>query len=63
MCREVSGKGTAKSIRAQKLRWLGNVERMEVGTVPRKIMEGRLFIGRRKGRHNLRWMHDVVECS
>jgi hypothetical protein len=33
---------------------------MEVGAMPRKIMEGRLFTGRRKGRPRLRWMDDVV---
>ena len=26
----------------------------------RKTMEGRLFVGRRKGRPRLRWMDDVV---
>jgi hypothetical protein len=33
---------------------------MEVGAMPRKMMEGRLFIGRRKGRPHLRWMDDVI---
>jgi hypothetical protein len=33
---------------------------MKVGAMPRKMMEGRLFIGRRKGRPRLRWMDDVV---
>jgi hypothetical protein len=33
---------------------------MEVGAMPRKMMEGRLFIGRRKGRPRFRWMDDVV---
>jgi hypothetical protein len=33
---------------------------MEVGAMPRKMMERRLFIGRRKGRPRLRWMDDVV---
>jgi len=28
--------------------------------MPRKMMEGRRFIGRRKGRPRLRWMDDVV---
>ena len=28
--------------------------------MPRKMMEGRLFVGRRKGRPRLRWMDDVV---
>jgi hypothetical protein len=33
---------------------------MEVRAIPRKIREGRLFIGGREGRHLLRWMYDVV---
>jgi len=44
----------------QTMRWLGHVKRMEVGAMLRKMMEGRLFIGRRKGRPRLRWMDDVV---
>ena len=28
--------------------------------MPRKMMEGRLFIGRRKGRPRLSWMDDVA---
>ena len=31
-----------------------------MGAMPRKMMEGRLFVGRRKGRPRLRWMDDVV---
>jgi hypothetical protein len=33
---------------------------MEVGAMPRKMTEGRPFIGRRKGRSRLRWMDDDV---
>jgi len=49
-----------KFIKAQRIRWLGHVKRMEKGAMPRKIMEGRLFIGQRRGRPHLRWMDDVV---
>ena len=49
-----------KFIKAPKIRWLGHVKRMEVGAIPRKMMEGRLFIGRRRGRPHLRWMDDVA---
>jgi len=49
-----------KFIKAQKIIWVGHVKRMEVGATPRKMMEGRLFIGRRRGRPRLRWMDDVV---
>jgi hypothetical protein len=44
----------------QSIRWLGHVKRKKVGVMPRKMMEGRLFIGRRKGRPRLRWMDDDV---
>jgi hypothetical protein len=33
---------------------------MEAGAMPRRMMEGRLFTGRRKGRPRLRWMDDAV---
>jgi hypothetical protein len=33
---------------------------MEAGAMPRRMMEGRLFTGRRKGRPRLRWMDDVL---
>ena len=49
-----------KFIKAQRIRWLGHVHRMEVGVMPRKMMEGRLFVRRRKGRPCLRWKNDVV---
>jgi hypothetical protein len=49
-----------KFIKARRIRLLGHVKRMEVGAMPRKMTEGRLFIGRRKGRPRLRWMDDVV---
>jgi hypothetical protein len=42
------------------MRMLGHVKRMEVGAMTRKVMEGRLFIGQRRGRPRLRWMDDVV---
>jgi len=36
---------------------------MEVGAMPRKMMEGRLFIGRRRGRPRLRWMDGVADLK
>jgi hypothetical protein len=33
---------------------------MEAGAMPRRMMEGRMFTGRMKGRPCLRWMDDVV---
>ena len=59
MTKSINGKDIAKFIKAQRIRWLGHVKRMEVGAMPRKMMEGRLFVGRR-GRPHLRWIDDVV---
>jgi len=39
---------------------LGHVKRMEEGAMPRKMTEGRLFVGRSKGRPRVRWVDDVV---
>jgi hypothetical protein len=50
----INGEDIVKFIKAQRIRWLGHVKRMEVGAMPRKMKEGRLFIGRRKGRPRLR---------
>jgi len=58
--RSINGKDIVKFIKAQKIRWLGHVQRMEVGAMPRKMMEGRLFIGRRRGRLCLRWIDDII---
>jgi hypothetical protein len=58
--RIINREDIVKFIKAQRIRWLGHVKRMEVAAMPRKIMEGRLFTGRRKGRRRLRWIEDVV---
>jgi len=58
--RSINGEDIVKFIKAQRIRWVGHVKRMEVGAMPRKAMEGRLFVGRRKGRPRLRWMDNVV---
>ena len=58
--RSINGEDIVKFIKAQRIRWMGHVTRMEVGAMPRKMLEGRLFIGRRKGRPRLRWMDDVA---
>jgi len=58
--RSINREDIVKFIKAQRIRRLGHVKRMEVGVMPRKMMERRLFIRRRIGRPRLRWMDDVV---
>jgi hypothetical protein len=56
----IKGEDIVKFIKVQRIRWLGHVKRMEAGALPRRMMEGRLFTGRRKGRPCLRWIDNVV---
>ena len=56
----IKGKDIVKFMKAQRIRLLGHVNTMEAGAMPRRMMEGRLFIGRRTGRPCLRWMDDDV---
>jgi hypothetical protein len=61
--RSINGEDTVKFIKAQRIRQLGHVKKMEVGAMSRKMTDGRLFIGRRKGRPRLRWMDDVADLK
>jgi hypothetical protein len=59
--RSINREDIVKFIKAQRIRWLGHLKRMEVAAMTRKMMEGRLFIGRRKGRPRLRWMEKTKD--
>jgi len=63
MNRSIKGQDIVKFIKSQRRRWLGYVKIMGVGVMPRKMMEERLFIGRRKGRPRLRWVDDVADLK
>ena len=58
--RFINEEDIVKFIKAQRIRWLGHVKRMEEGAMARKMVERILFVERRKGRPRLRWMGDVV---
>jgi len=58
--RSINREDIVKFIKARRIGWLGHANRMEVGVMPRKMMEGRLLIGGRRGRPRLRWMDDVT---
>jgi hypothetical protein len=49
----------ARFIRSQRLRWLGHVERMEDTAMPKRMMKGKLYSKRRKGRSRMIWLDDV----
>jgi hypothetical protein len=45
--------------KSQRIRWLGHVERTEDNAMPRRMLKGRLYSKRRKGRPRMRWLDDV----
>jgi hypothetical protein len=46
--------------KAQRIRWLGHVERMSEERMPKRMLKGKLFYGRRKGPAHTRWLDNVV---
>jgi hypothetical protein len=55
----LKGEDIIRFIKSQRIRWLGHVERMEDNAVLKRMLEGRLYSKRRKGRLRLRWLDDV----
>jgi hypothetical protein len=51
----LKGEDIVKFMKSQRIRWLGHVERME----EKRMLKGRLYSKRRKGRPRMRWLDDV----
>jgi hypothetical protein len=57
--RLIEGQNLLRFIKAQRLRWLGHVERMPETQMPKGILKGRLR-NRRRGHPRMRWMDSVT---
>jgi hypothetical protein len=57
----IEGQDLVRFIKAQRLRWLGHVERMPETQMPKRILKGRLDNRRRRrGRPRMWWMDSVI---
>jgi hypothetical protein len=56
----IEGHDTVRFVKAQRMIWLGYVEKMSKERMPKRMLKGNLFSTRRQGRHHTRWLDNVL---
>jgi hypothetical protein len=56
----IQGENIVRFIKSHRIRWLGHVELMEEKEMPKKMLYGKLYTTRKRGRLENRWLDGVV---
>lgn len=57
--RLIKGENILRFIKAKRIQWMGHVQRMKETGMCKKIMNGKIYSNRRRGRPKLRWIDQV----